>query len=68
LVDLAAEKQGDRAIVVFIIGVVMNEFVQAWIDDQDPGPLEHPGQKRYSKSSCLLVIETGARRQPKWLA
>jgi hypothetical protein len=46
LLDLAAEKQCDRAVVVFIIGVVMNEFVQAWTDDQDGSPLDHRGQKQ----------------------
>jgi hypothetical protein len=33
LLDLAAEKQCDRAVVVLIISVVMNEVVQAWTDD-----------------------------------
>jgi hypothetical protein len=46
LLDLAGEKQGYRAVVVLIIGVVMDEFVQAWTDDQDRSPLEQRSQKQ----------------------
>jgi hypothetical protein len=46
LLDLSGEKQGDCAVVVLIIGIMMDEFVQAWADDQDRSPLEHGSQKQ----------------------
>ncbi len=46
LLDLAGEKQGYRAVVVLIIGIMMNEFMQAWTDDQNRSPLEHRSQKQ----------------------
>jgi hypothetical protein len=46
LLDLAGEKQSDCAVVVLIIGIMMDEFVQAWTDDQARSPLEHSCQKQ----------------------
>ena len=46
LLDLAGQKQCYRAVVVLIIGVMMDEFMQAWTDYQDRSPLEHRNQKQ----------------------
>jgi hypothetical protein len=56
LLDLAGEKQGDRAVVVLIIGIMMDEFVQAWTDCQNGSPLEHRNQKqRDDLRSCACA-------------
>ena len=46
LLDLTGQKQCYRAVVVLIIGIMMDEFMQAWTDYQDRGPLEHRNQKQ----------------------
>ena len=46
LLDLTDQKQCYRAVVVLIIGVMMDEFMQAWTDYQDRSPLEHRNQKQ----------------------
>jgi hypothetical protein len=46
LLDLAGQKQCYRAAVVLIIGIMMDEFMQAWTDYQDRSPLEHRNQKQ----------------------
>jgi hypothetical protein len=46
LLNLAGQKQGYRAIVVLIIGILMNEFMQTWTDDQNRCPLEQREQKQ----------------------
>jgi hypothetical protein len=70
LLDLAAEKQGDRAVVVLIIGIMMNEFVQAWADDQDCSPLEHGSQKQrdHLRTDEGGGILSGARLFGFWFA
>jgi hypothetical protein len=49
LLDLAGEEQCYRTVMVLIIGVMMDEFMQAWTDDQDRSPLEHRSQKQRDK-------------------
>ena len=70
LLDLAAEKQGDRAVVVLIIGIMMDEFVQAWADDQDRSPLEHGSQKQrdHLRTDEGGGILSGARLFGFWFA
>ena len=70
LLDLAAEKQGDRAVVVLIIGIMMDEFVQAWADDQDRSPLEHGSQKQrdHLRTDGGGGILSGARLFGFWFA
>ena len=46
MLDLASQKQCYRAVVVLIISIMMNEFMQVWTDDQDHSPLEHHSQKQ----------------------
>lgn len=46
LLDLTGQKQCYRAVVVLIIGIMMDEFMQAWTDYQDRSPLEHRNQKQ----------------------
>ena len=46
LLNLAGQKQGYRAIVVLIIGILMDEFMQTWTDDQNRCPLEQRKQKQ----------------------
>jgi hypothetical protein len=46
LLDSAGQEQCYRTVVVLIIGIVMNEFVEGWTDDQDRNPLEHGSQKQ----------------------
>jgi hypothetical protein len=46
LLNLAGQKQGYRAIVVLIIGILVDEFMQTWTDDQNSCPLEQRKQKQ----------------------
>ena len=46
LLDLAGEEQCYRTVMVLIIGIMMDEFMQSWTDDQDRSPLEHRSQKQ----------------------
>ena len=46
LLDLTGQKQRYRAVVVLIIGIMMDEFMQAWTNYQDRGPLEHRNQSQ----------------------
>jgi hypothetical protein len=46
LLDLAGVEQCYRTVMVLIIGIMMDEFRQAWTDDQDRSPLEHRSQKQ----------------------
>jgi len=46
LLDLTGQKQCYRAVVVLIIGIMMDEFMQAWTDYQDRSPLEHRRQNQ----------------------
>ena len=50
LVDLAGEKQRCGTVVVLIIGIMMDELVQAGADCQHRGPLEHRYQKQRNNS------------------
>ncbi|MGA8660208.1 MAG: hypothetical protein WB586_29160 [Chthoniobacterales bacterium] len=45
LLDLAGQKQCYRAVVVLIVGIMMDEFMQGGTDYQDRSPLEHRSQK-----------------------
>jgi hypothetical protein len=44
--NLAGQKQGYRAVVVLIIGILMDEFMQTWTDDEKRSPLEQRKQKQ----------------------
>jgi hypothetical protein len=46
LLDLTGQKQCYRAVVVLIIGIMMDEFMQIWKDYQNGGPLHHRNQKQ----------------------
>jgi hypothetical protein len=46
LLDLAGEEQCYRTVMVLIIGIMMDDFMQAWTDDQGRSPLEHRSQKQ----------------------
>ena len=46
LLSLAGQKEGHRAIVVLIIGILVDEFMQTWTDDQNRCPLEERKQKQ----------------------
>ena len=46
LLNLAGQKQGYRAIVVLIIGILMDEFMQTRTDGQNRCPLEQHQQKQ----------------------
>src|SRR5712691_1363689 len=46
LLDLSGEKQRYRAVVVLIIGVVMDEFMHAWTDREHCSPLKHRSQEQ----------------------
>jgi hypothetical protein len=45
LLNLPGQKQGDRAIVMLIVGVVMDQFMDAGANREDRGPLEHRCQE-----------------------
>ena len=56
LFDLSGQKQCYRAVVVLIIGIMMNEFMQARADCQNGSPLEHRNQKqRDDLRSCACA-------------
>jgi hypothetical protein len=46
LLDLAGQKECYRAVMVLIICIMMDEFMQAWTDYQDRSPLEHRDQNQ----------------------
>ena len=46
LLDLTGQKQCYRAVVVLIIGIMMDEFMQAWTDYKNGSPLDCRNQKQ----------------------
>ena len=46
LLDLSGEKQRHRAVVMLIIGIVMDELVHAGTDREHCSPLEHRSQEQ----------------------
>ena len=45
LLDLPGQKQGDCAIVMLIVGIMMDQFMDAGANREDRGPLEHRRQE-----------------------
>jgi len=62
LLDLAGEEQCYRTVMVLIIGIMMDEFMQSWTDDQDRSPLEHRSQKQ--ETICVPTEATEFSRAP----
>jgi hypothetical protein len=46
LLDLTGQKESYRTVMVLIIGIMMDEFMQVWTDYQNRSPLEHHNQKQ----------------------
>jgi hypothetical protein len=46
VLDLTGQKESYRTVVVLIVGIMMDEFMQVWTNYQNRSPLDHGNQKQ----------------------